>query len=710
MKLRPSVILAAAFVAVLAVKAAVFFQLWHHPLLEPAGETDGAYYRHFAEMVARGDLALNSKDSYFGQPPAAFFISPLYIYFLGLIFKVTGASIVAARVVQLLLGTAAVFLLGAAVRRWYGRTAGWIAGALAAGCGLFSFFEVLILPAAIDPFLTALDLWAVGRAADGGEAGGTRKWAVAGAALGLHALNRPHLAIVLTGLAVVVLLIKQGEALRARAIRAAVVLSAGLVVIAPVTIRNYAVGGEVIPIASTFGINVLMGNGPDATGVVSAAMNVVPNVSGEWVSAGLVASAALNRPVSARDTSFFFLRRAASWTLRHPHAAVLLFAKKLWYTVSATFVTINHAYPFFAKDLRGPLSVLRVGPALFVPLGLLGLFVAGPRGRRGFALWAAYAPLAILSVAVVFVASRYRIPFQMALVGSAGGFIAWAIERVRAGEAARLAVPAVAAAAIAGVVAFPTRLDDGRAEETLRMGLIEIQNGRVAEGEAWVQRALAAQAPPALTHVRVGTVYEAARKFGEAVTHYKQALASDPKEPAIHFVLGRAYFASGDLSAAVRELAGARVGAQQESASRLLAVALAKAGRVEETNTVIHDLDPRDWDLTEARQFAAAMADAGRVDLSIAAWQRAADLSKDARDWERLGLAWAIVGRNAEAMQSLAEAVRIDPGTASTHLNYAVTLAEAGRLQEALAEAQAALQLEPDYENAKRLIEELRKK
>ena len=84
MKLRPSVILAAAILMVLAVKAAVFVQLWQHPLLEPAGETDGAYYRHFAEMVAKGDLALSSKDSYFGQPPSAFFIAPLMALMLAI--------------------------------------------------------------------------------------------------------------------------------------------------------------------------------------------------------------------------------------------------------------------------------------------------------------------------------------------------------------------------------------------------------------------------------------------------------------------------------------------------------------------------------------------------------------------------------------------------------------------------------------------------
>src|SRR4051812_47670522 len=104
MKLRPSVIL--ALLAVFAIKAAVLFQLGHHPLLEPTGEIDGAYYRHFGEMVSRGDLALTSRDSFLGQPPSAFMMAPLYIYFLGLVFKLTGGSVMAARVAQIAIGTA----------------------------------------------------------------------------------------------------------------------------------------------------------------------------------------------------------------------------------------------------------------------------------------------------------------------------------------------------------------------------------------------------------------------------------------------------------------------------------------------------------------------------------------------------------------------------------------------------------------------------
>ena len=84
---------------------------------------------------------------------------------LALFLKLGGGSLEAVRFGQIVLGTAAVGLLadGAPMAR---TRAAWIAGGLAAFCGLFTFYEVLILQAALEPFLTALDLyvrtWALG--------------------------------------------------------------------------------------------------------------------------------------------------------------------------------------------------------------------------------------------------------------------------------------------------------------------------------------------------------------------------------------------------------------------------------------------------------------------------------------------------------------------------------------------------------------------
>jgi tetratricopeptide (TPR) repeat protein len=260
------------------------------------------------------------------------------------------------------------------------------------------------------------------------------------------------------------------------------------------------------------------------------------------------------------------------------------------------------------------------------------------------------------------------------------------------------------------VTLWPTRMDDGRTEELVRMSIHEVRNGNVADAETWVQRAIKAGTQPGLVHLRVGQTYEVIGKPQEAITHYKAALETNPKEPAIHFVLGRAYMRTGELSAAVRELAGARVGGQQDAASRLLVIALAQQNRVEETNTVIHDLDPARWNLDQARQFANAISAAGRVDLSIPAWTRAAQLSGAGEDFGQLGVAWAQVGRRDEALSALQEAVLRAPLVAGIHQNFALVLAGAGDFEAARAEAAEALRLEPSNQEIQRLVEALKGK
>jgi len=70
---------------------------------------------------------------------------------LGLVFALTGDSIAAARVVQSVLGVAAVWMVIDTATRWFDRRAGLVAGALAAATGLVVFNELLILQSSLDP-------------------------------------------------------------------------------------------------------------------------------------------------------------------------------------------------------------------------------------------------------------------------------------------------------------------------------------------------------------------------------------------------------------------------------------------------------------------------------------------------------------------------------------------------------------------------------
>ncbi len=135
--------------AALAAKAAVLARLGSHPLLQPYGDIDGGVYARLAARIAHGDLLLR------GEGPVPYFVSPLYAYFLA----ACGASFPAARVVQILLGTAAVALVFLTARRLFGESAALPAGILFALAGVVTFHEVVILQAALDPFLTALALF-----------------------------------------------------------------------------------------------------------------------------------------------------------------------------------------------------------------------------------------------------------------------------------------------------------------------------------------------------------------------------------------------------------------------------------------------------------------------------------------------------------------------------------------------------------------------
>ena len=637
---------ALALAGVLVLKLSIGLGLGAHPLLVPEGELDAAYYRHFAERVAGGDFWLLRADSFFGQPPAPFFISPLYIYALALFLKI-GGSIAGARAIQLVLGTAAVWILALTARRWFDRRAMWITGAIAAACGLFTFYESLILQAGLDPFLTALDLYALTRALQDGR---KRDWIAAGAALGLHALNRPNMLIVIAGLTLVVAIVKvrpstgsgRPEVLVFAA--PAIFVAAAALVISPATFRNYRASGELTPISSHGGLNFYIGNGPEADGTFVRAMGIEPSIRGQWLDAPRVASAAVGRTLGPSETSGFFRDRAMDWIRTHPVDEATLLVRKSWLAASGAFLTLNHSFPFFAHDAASGLGFLAAGPALIVPLGLVGLVFARPR-RGGFLIWASFAPLAMVSMILFFIASRYRLPYQVALTVAAGGGASWLIGQIRARSWRSLIAPALSAALTVAIVTWPTGLDDGRAEERLRMGLHELGQGRVTEGERWIARAIERHGFPGVAHFRAGQLHESKGRPADALTHYQAGTAIDPDQPELR-------------------VAAARV-------------------------------------LNELKRPYQALAEldrttVGQLDDGVA------------REYERAGLALVLGGRLSDAADVFAKAIVRRPRVASFHLNRAVALAMAGRTAEAKGEAQTVLALDPGNEKAGELMARLK--
>ena len=330
---RVALIVTTAFV----VKVVVLVQLWNHPLLQPHGELDTAYYIALGQRIAlEGVFA----------PIGAFFVSPLYVSFLAAVFA-TGGSLLAAQLIQIGLGAAAVGMLFAGARHWFGERAALVAAGLAILTGVFTFNEVLILQSALDPFLVSCALFALTRAMAGG---GTWTFAAAGASLGLLALNRPN-AIVFAVAAVAGVFVVQwrpalserqraeghaavnqiGRGARgwwARVNRATVLMASLLAVLAVNAARNYIVSGDLVLIASHGGLNLFIGNHDRADGTYTPVPGITPSIAGQATDSTRVAETDMGRRLSPGEVSNYFARRAVDWVIEHPADALRLTIRK----------------------------------------------------------------------------------------------------------------------------------------------------------------------------------------------------------------------------------------------------------------------------------------------------------------------------------------------------------------------------------------------
>ena len=581
---------------IVAVKLMVLWQLKDHPLAHPDAGLDTTAYVNLARRVAAGDIGLG---------PGLYYVSPFYIYFLATTLTLLD-SFTAVRVAQAGFGTLAVASIFVTARVWFGTRAAWIAAALAAGTGLFTFYEVLILQSSLDAVLASTALAALAWGLHGPPASAYRRTAlaVAGLIFGLGVLNRPNM---LVGALAVVL-----AAVLVRRWRAALLLTLGLLAgLSPVLVRNLVVAGEFSLVSSHGGLNFYIGNHAGATGFYREVPGIRPLIEGQAEDTRRVASAALGREVSDNEASAYFRRLATDWIRAEPAAALALFVRKLFFVFHAQHVALPHSYPFFAYDAGSLLRFLPIGPWLLVPVGLAGLLVAVRDRRAGstdqraaFVVWSAFIPGYACGIAIFFVAERYRLALLVPLCVTAGAMIEWLWRQVRHRSRQPLAVPAAALAVLAVATNWPMPfLNDGRWDEGLRLAQRLVITGDYAGADAWVERLERSAARPGRAHHGVGMQLVAQDQPARALTHLRQSLAkgfASADDPEIWLRLGRlAARTEGPASAdplfrRAVALAPAQATARQQHGLNLLVL-----NRLEEASGELREavrLDPADVD------------------------------------------------------------------------------------------------------------------
>ena len=539
--------MATAFV----VKLVVLMQLWNHPLLQPHGELDTAYYIALGRRIAsEGVLA----------PIGAFFVSPLYVYFLAAVFA-AGGSLLAAQLIQIGSGrcgggtvvrhrTALVWRTSGSRRR---RTRD-SDGRLHVQRGPDPSVSIGSVPRVVCALRAHPD--------DGGrrEHGRARPLA---ASLGLLALNRPNALVfavaAAAGVFVSPVAAHGGGSDRrgprrwwARVNRATVLMASLLTVLAANAARNYAVSGDVVLIASHGGLNLYIGNHDRADGTYTPVPGITPSIAGQAGDSTRVAESSAGRRLSPGEVSDYFAWRAIDWVTEHPADALRLTIRKIGILLNRVDVPLNYSYAFYAREPSSFLRVLAVGPWLLLPFGLVGLFWPALRANRlGYWVWAMFVPVYGAAVVLFFVTDRYRMPLFVPLCATAGAALVRFFDLVRARQFVPLLLPA-GAVSVAALVAFANLgLDNGIGGEQTRKAVWLVEQGSFDEARRFVEQIANEHSHPGVLRFRVGQALLDAGRHADAAPLLTEAMAIDGPRPAIRLALGEALLNTGRATEAV---------------------------------------------------------------------------------------------------------------------------------------------------------------
>lgn len=497
----------------LAIRCAYFWQTASIPFLHNL-VGDAAGYWEWGVRIAAGDRV--GKES--------FYQAPLYPYFLGVIFQLLGESILVVRVIQALIGSAAVAALAWGTSRLFGRATGLIAAAMFALYTPSIYFDGIVqkesVAASLVCMLFAAMIW---------HSNSSRGFTclVIGVLLGLLALIRENTQLWIP--IILVWLWKMNRGSGRWWAKCLTCLLGCALVLGPVAIRNKVVGGEWSISTFQAGPNFYIGNSAEADGRYRPLVRGHETPAFERRDATALAEAAVGRSLSPREVSRYWFRRGLSDIANDPLRWSKLLVIKLVMVFNDYEVTdgeSQYVYADYSPVFRTLQSFSRFG--VLFPLAMMGVWMTRSRWRE---LWIYHALLLsfAFSVAVFYVLARYRFPMVPLLIPFAAVGVSRLVQIVRTGSWREIGAIFGTGVLAAGVAFVPVH-DRGRLDALARMnlGVALAQSGDVPSAIMQFAKAVEGHPTSAEANMNLAQALAVSGRFADAIPYYQRAMNADP--------------------------------------------------------------------------------------------------------------------------------------------------------------------------------------
>jgi len=616
---------------------------------------DARDYDQMAQQIAAGNLLRHQ----------AFFMGPLYPYFLGLIYSLFGRDFTLVRIIQAAGGATTVMLAFLIGRRLFRPSAALAGVVLLVLCGSLTFFETELLMEWLGSLLNCFALWLLVTAKDDSR---WTRYALAGAALGLSALARASI-LIFAMFALVWVWRRAG--VRRRSLSLAYV-GALVVMLLPAMIHNAIVSRVFLPVTSNAGVNFYIGNSRTATGRFEPIAEV--DIYDDFTTQRYL-ERKTGRELSPSEVSSYWVKRTLEDMRAQPARAAGLLGKKFALFFNGYEVPQIESFYIVEREFSW-LRVLFVRMWPIVTLGVLGLILSWRAGRNRN-LIAGYVLVYAASIALFFVTGRYRaqaVPMLCLFAGHALVTIPGRVHSLRSGAAAAVAVVALLVVTSPALFADnPQLIEFGDRIHRARR-LSELRSFAPALREA--DRAIALYPDVAEGYLQRAIVYKESSNDLKAIEDYRRALKIDDLQAGAHY----------NLAQCMR-----RVNLREPA--------------VKEYRRSI-ELDP--WMVEAYNNLGITLRELGHRDEAIVEFKRAiAKEPRYRRAYNNLGASYAEARRMSEAIGVFKETTQRFPDYPQGYKNLAMAYAETHQPAAALEAMRRYAALAPDDPHASEMVRKL---
>jgi tetratricopeptide (TPR) repeat protein len=657
---KETLLIVGLFFLAFVVRLIYLNQIKSNPYFDTS-QFNALWNHNWAKKIAGGD--------FLGKQ--AFFRAPLYPYFLGILYALFKESFYFPRLFQIIMGSLSCVLIFLLARKLFSRTIGIIASVIACFYAPFIHFDAELETPVFEIFSVLL---AVLFLLDAETKLKKRWWLLAGVVLGLSALVRPD-TLIFVPLVLLWICLRFWRENKSRIVAFSIFFLLGMVlVISPVTLRNWKVGKDIVLISSQGGINFFIGNNIESDGKTA---DLAPGMSpydgyadNIWSTSIKLAEKSLGKKLKPSEISNFWFKQGFNFVQTHPLKYFQLLGRKLYFFWNSYEIENNKNLYFFSRWsslLRFLLwdRILRFPFGIVGPLAIWGIILNAKFWKKYFPIYAFIFGY-MLSAIIFFVTSPSRLPVIPFLIIFASFSIYWLAEKIRSRQYRPLGRSLLVLLLLLVIVnsnLFGVNKPDLSGTYDA-LGIVYTQKGWYDSAIPIFQESIKANPHSALSHWRLGLAYSKKGYGAEAVNEYDQAIKLDSSLALAYSDLGYLYDQAN----------------QDEEAFK----ACRKALELDSTLVKAHI------------NLAFLFEKKESYEEAVKEYQKALVFEPEAASiHNNLGNVYVKLGLRDKALIEFKKALELDPDYVYAHVNLGNLYFESGWFKEAITQYDTAIKLDP---------------